>query len=135
MMNIMLRKILLLFILFALNNVAFANEHLEDTQAVTLQNIPYEFCTKMFEGINCESLFYKTLGAIATNQFNIDEIQSASGYIIFTAAKHKYLATVAQIDSNNSILKITPCNNIYFFQPGIISNIYKFIELNSSAKG
>ena len=93
------------------------------------QNIKFEDCTKMF-AVNKDKLFYLTLGAITANKFNVDEIQTENGYIIFTAAKNQYLATIAMIDSSNAILKITPCNNIYYFQPGIIINIFKYIDLN-----
>ena len=96
------------------------------------QNIPFENCTKMFEGINKEKLFLLTLFAVNANNFTIEEIQSNNGYVIFMAARQKYLATVAGIDNNNSILKITPCNNIYFFQPGIVANVFKYIELNKN---
>lgn len=100
----------------------------------TPQTIPFENCTKMFEGVNKEKLFYLTLGGINANKFSIDEIQTNNGYIIFSAAKNKYLATVAGIDENNSILKITPCNEIYYFQPGIIVNMFKYIEMNKSTE-
>ena len=71
-----------------------------------------------------------TLSAISTNKYSVEEIQTKDGYIIFTALKNKYLATVSGIDNNNSILKITPCNDIYFFQASILSNIFKYIEAN-----
>lgn len=93
------------------------------------QNITFENCTKMF-AVNKEKLYYLTLAAISANKFNIEEIQSYNGYVIFSVAKNKYLATVAGIDGNNSILKITPCNDIYFFPPGVIINMFKYIELN-----
>ena len=100
----------------------------------TPQTVDFEQCTKIFEGVNKEKLFYLTLGAINANKFGINEIQTNNGYIIFTAAKNKYLATVAGIDDKNSILKITPCNNIYYFQPGIVINMFKYIELNKDAE-
>lgn len=93
------------------------------------QNITFENCTKMF-AVNKEKLFYLTLGAVTANRFSIDEIQSQNGYIIFSAANNKYLATVAAIDADNSILKITPCNDIYFFPPGIFLGMFKYIEIN-----
>lgn len=95
----------------------------------TPQNIKFEDCSKMF-AVNKDKLFYLTLGSITANKFTIDEIQTENGYIIFTAAKNQYLATIGMIDSYNAILKITPCNNIYYFQPGIIINIFKYIDLN-----
>ena len=93
------------------------------------QNIAFENCTKMF-GVNKEKLFYLTLGAVSANRFSVDEIQTSNGYIIFTAANNKYLATIAGIDGNNSILKITPCNDIYFFPPGVILGMFKYIGMN-----
>ena len=93
------------------------------------QSITFEACTKMF-AVNKEKLFYLTLGAINANRFSVEEIQTKRGYIIFTAANNKYLATIAGIDATNSILKITPCNNVYFFPPGILLGMYKYIELN-----
>ena len=93
------------------------------------QNISFENCTKMYT-VNKEKLFYLTLAAVTANRFSVDEIQTSNGYIIFSAANNKYLATVAGIDSDNSILKITPCNNIYFFPPGVFLGIFKYIELN-----
>ncbi len=93
------------------------------------QNISFENCTKMF-AIGKDKLFYLTLGAITANKFSIEEIQSHNGYIIFTGGGNKYLATIAEIDSTNSILKITPCNNIYFFPSGILINMFKYVELN-----
>ena len=93
------------------------------------QNVAFEACSKMF-AVNKEKLFYLVLGAITANKFSVDEIQTQNGYIIFSAANNKYLATVAGIDADNSILKITPCNNTYFFPPGILLGMYKYIELN-----
>ena len=93
------------------------------------QNVAFERCSKMF-ALKKEKLFYLTLSAITANKFSIDEIQTQNGYVIFSAANNKYLATVAGIDSDNSILKITPCNDIYFFPPGIFIGIFKYIELN-----
>ena len=103
--------------------------HQVQPSATVSQNIPFETCTKIF-GINNEKLLYLTLASISANRFNIEEIQTSNGYIIFTANRGKYLATVAKVDEKNAILKITPCNNTYNFPPGIISNIYKYIDLN-----
>ena len=80
--------------------------------------------------VNKEKLFYLTLGAISANNFLVEEIQTENGYIIFYAAKNKYLATIAGIDGQNSILKISPCNEVYIFPPGVLINMYKYIELN-----
>ena len=126
---------ILLSLLLLPNVIAEDNlAHLTGTnQLTTSQNIMFENCTKIF-GINQEKLFYLTLASISANKFNIDEIQSANGYIIFSANRNKYLASIAKIDKSNAILKITPCNNIYNFPPGIITNTFKYIDLNMTTK-
>lgn len=125
------------FILFCILsiNLVYAEQSTNITQTQTAlpvtqpQNIAFETCSRMF-AINKEKLFYLTLSAITANKFSIDEIQSNNGYIIFSGANNKYLATIAGIDADNAILRITPCNNIYFFPPGILLGMFKYIELN-----
>lgn len=108
---------------------AFAIEETSTPPVTVSQNVNFEDCTKMF-AINKEKLFYLTLGAVSANKFAVNEIQTANGYIIFTAANNKYLATIASVDNLNSILKITPCNDTYYFQPGIVLNMFKYVEIN-----
>ena len=127
-------RVLFLACLLTMNTVlAEPMQSIAQPQAVPSiiqpQNIAFENCTKMF-GVNKEKLFYLTLGAVSANRFSIEEIQTSNGYIIFTAANNKYLATVAGIDGNNSILKITPCNDIYFFPPGVILGMFKYVGMN-----
>ena len=127
--------IISLMFLLSLTSVS-AEEQIQSESPSSLtisQNILFENCTKIF-GINQEKLFYLTLASISANRFIIDEIQSANGYIIFSANKNKYLATISKIDRTNAILKITPCNNIYNFPPGIITNTFKYIDLNLTTK-
>ncbi len=132
-----MKKLLILFLICFIPNVS-ADEVVIQRPVVTnpltvSQNIMFEDCTKIF-GVNQEKLFYLTLASITANRFNIDEIQSENGYIIFSANRNKYLATIAKVDRTNAILKITPCNNIYNFPPGIITNTFKYIDLNLTAK-
>lgn len=97
---------------------------------ITPQNVAYDYCNKIFN-IDKERLFYLTIASINANKFKIDEIQSKSGYILFSAAGKQFLANVAELDSKRSILKITPANNIYYFPLGIVVNLFKYIELNT----
>lgn len=100
---------------------------------VTVQNVPFEQCTKIFN-IDAENLFYLTIAGINANRFQIDEIQSKTGYILFNAVNKEFLASVVRLDSKNSLLRVTPANNVYYFQPGIVLNLFKYIELNGSVK-
>ena len=126
-------KKVILFLALLLIPTAFAVEQprpANSTPPITVpQNIMFQNCTKIF-AVNKEKLFYLTLASLSANRFTIDEIQTTNGYIIFTVNRNKYLATVASVDSANSILKITPCNNVYNFPPGILLNTFKYIDLN-----
>lgn len=127
-------RVLILAILLAtgIANAETSGSAIQSSSMIPItqpQNIDFVNCSRMF-AINKEKLFYLTLSAITANKFSVDEIQTTNGYIIFSAANNKYLATVAGIDSGNSILKITPCNNTYFFPPGIYVSMFKYIEIN-----
>ena len=96
---------------------------------VTPQEVAFSACTKTFD-ISAERLFYLAIASANANRFTIDEIQSKTGYILFTAAEKQFLASVVKKDANHSMLKITPTNNVYHFPPGVVSNFFKYIELN-----
>lgn len=95
------------------------------------QSVDFTNCNKFFK-MDSQKLFYLTLASINANRFKIDEIQSKSGYVLFSVAQKQFLASVITIDSKNSMLKITPCNNLYFFPIGIVQNMFKYIELNAN---
>ena len=97
---------------------------------VTPQRMNLEECNRLFK-MPAEKLFYFTIAGINANRFTVDEIQTKTGYILFTAVEKQFLASVIKIDNNRSILKITPADNIYYFQPGIVLNLFKYIDLNS----
>ena len=91
--------------------------------------VEIENCNKIFK-TDCKKLFFLTLSSINANRFTIDEIQSKTGYIIFSVGQRQFLAIVITINAQNSLLKITPCNNDYNFPIGIVQNMFKYIELN-----
>ena len=90
-------------------------------------------CIKTFNA-GYEKLFFLTEASIVNNNFNIEEIQSQGGYIVFSAGGYKFLATVISFGTNKAILKITPCNNNYTFPPLIIKNVFRYIEANQYKK-
>lgn len=122
--------IFLLMILIAPAKSADVNTQVATQPSITTpQNVSFDNCTKIF-AVDKEKLYYLTLGGISANNFIIEEIQTENGYIIFYAARNKYLATIAGVDEQNSILKITPCNEYYVFPPGVLVNIFKYIDVN-----
>ena len=120
--------LIILFFCFALPSRA-EDSYMNLSTLITAQNINFETCTKVFN-IENTRLYYLTIEAINANKFKIDELQSKSGYILFTAVNKQFLATISNVNTNQSMLKIIPVNSNYYFQPGIVLNIYKFIELN-----
>lgn len=96
------------------------------------QPVSFANCNKFFK-LDSQKLFYLTLAAVNANRFNIDEIQSKSGYILFSVGQRQFLASVINIDSKTSLLKITPCNDVYYFPVGIVQNMFKYVELNINA--
>ena len=61
------------------------------------------------------------------------ELQSKTGYILFKAAGKEFLASIVKLGTQKSMLKITPTDGNYYFAPGIVSNTFKYIDLNISA--
>ncbi len=120
---------ILLISLFLLLPLQVKSEDLSLSTLVTVQNVPFEYCTKIFN-TDAENLFYLTIASINANRFRVDEIQSKTGYVLFNAVNKEFLASVIKIDNKHSLLKVTPTNNVYYFQPGIVLNLFKYIELN-----
>lgn len=96
---------------------------------VTPQSVSQETCSRLYS-TSTEKLFYLTLSAINANNFQIDEIQSKTGYILFTAVNRQFLASILKFSSSKAMLRITPVSNVYYFQPGIVLNMFKYIDLN-----
>lgn len=99
---------------------------------ITPQNVEFNDCTKQYD-IPPEKLYYLTAGAINANRFEIQELQSKTGYILFKAVGKEFLASIVKLGTQKSMLKITPTNGNYYFAPGIVSNTFKYIDLNVSA--
>lgn len=113
--------------------LSMCNTFAEENPAymVTPQNVDFKICTRNYI-MDEEKMFYVAIAAAKANNFAIDEIQSKTGYILFTAAGKQYLASVVKVDSKNTQLKITPVNNNYFFAPGIVLNFFRYIDLNGA---
>ena len=122
-----------LFVIMCLMPCAGVSEEPEPSLStlITPQNVAFEDCTRTFN-MNSDRLFYLTLAAVNANRFEIKEIQSKTGYVLFSAVGKEFLASIVSIDKYRSMLKITPANNNYFFAPGIVLNMYKYIDVNTS---
>jgi hypothetical protein len=112
-----------------------AEEQFSDAQTQIKAPLQTEFtqCVKTFP-VTVEKLYYLTLGACSEYNFEIREIQSRGGYIIFETGYRKFLASIIYVSSNKSMLKITPYSNNYDFSPEIPQKIFKYIELNQNIR-
>lgn len=108
-----------------------AEEQASLTALVTPQNVDFKLCTRTYV-MPAEKLFYMAIASAKENKFTVDEIQSKTGYILFTAVGKQYLASVLKVDNTKTMLKITPTNNNYFFAPGIVLNFFRYIDLNGA---
>lgn len=120
----------LLVLMLGASNV-WSEESMSLSTMVTPQNVDYNLCTRNYI-LTPEKLFYMAIASINANRFTIDEIQSKTGYILFTAVGRQYLASVVKVDSSKSMLRITPTSNNYFFAPGIVLNVFRYIDLNGA---
>ena len=120
----------LLVLMLGASNV-WSEESMSLSTMVTPQNVDYNLCTRNYI-LTSEKLFYMAIASINANRFTIDEIQSKTGYILFTAVGRQYLASVVKVDSSKSMLRITPTSNNYFFAPGIVLNVFRYIDLNGA---
>ena len=129
------RIIVLILAVVMLFGCAAANaEDVVDLSALTTsQNVKYQDCIKVFNTDNVH-LLYLTIASINANRFRVDEIQSRSGYVLFTAVGKQFLASISNVNTNQGMLKIIPTDDNYYFQPGVVLNIFKYIELNLNTK-
>lgn len=124
-------KIFIISLFILLFSSANAQEEVPVNILVTPQQIDFRTCTRNYI-LPAEKLFYMAIASANANKFKIEEIQSKTGYILFTVANKQYLASIVKIDSTHSQLKITPTNDNYFFAPGIVSNFFRYIDLNGA---
>lgn len=99
-------------------------------ELVTPRNIEFTKCVQTFN-FPVEKLFYMAILSVNANRFEIEELQSKMGYILFKAANKTFLMSVIKVDSEHSMLKITPADNVYYFPYGVVYNIYRYIEMNA----
>ncbi len=114
-----MKKILLLFSIMFLASNASAQESM-------LSN-----CNKNYQ-INADNLYMLTLSALnSQGQFEVVEMQSKSGYIMFEATnKKQYIATISKEGTTSSSIKILPANSDFSQGTGVQKTIFDIIDLN-----
>ena len=97
-------KYILLIVSFVFVFSAFpvkAEEGMSLSTLITPQNINFNTCTRTYI-LPADKLFYMAIASANANRFEIDEIQSKTGYILFTAVNKQYLASIVEVDSTHS---------------------------------
>ena len=89
----------------------------------------YKDCIRLYK-LPFSKLYFLALSSINFNKYETKEIQSRNGYIIFEAENREFLISVFKKDKNFTFLKITPCDNNYYFNPSIPRKIYNYIDLH-----
>lgn len=105
----------------------FAETENSQTTQATYTN--YKDCIRLYK-LPFEKLYFLALSSVNANKYEILEMQSRNGYIIFEANAKEFLLTVMKKDKNFSFLRITPCDNNYYFSPRIPENIFRYVDLN-----
>lgn len=126
-----IKLFLLSLVLFISSQVCFAEDGISMSTLVTPQNVSFSTCTRNYI-MPADKLFYVAIASANANKFTIDEVQSKTGYILFTAVNKQFLASVLKKDATHSQLKITPTSGVYYFPPGIVLNFFRYIELNGA---
>ena len=90
-------------------------------------------CVKTFP-IPYDKLFYLTLTGVSANNFELKEMQTKSGYIIFETGYRKFLASIVYVSSMKSMLKITPYSGNYDFDPSVPKKMFSYVEMYQNVK-
>lgn len=114
-----MKKILLTLGIIFLSSSAIANESM-------LTN-----CNKNYP-ISADNLYMLTLSTLnSQGQYEVVEMQSKSGYIMFLAANKKsYVATISKEGTTSSNIKILPANSDFSNGTAIQKAVFDLIDLN-----
>ncbi len=88
-------------------------------------------CNKNYP-ISADNLYMLTLSSLnSQGQFEVIEMQSKSGYILFrTTNKKEYIVTISKEGSTTSSIKILPANSDFSQGTSIQKMVFDTIDLN-----
>lgn len=134
----MKKFLFLITIIFTISIPCFATDTTVEKHTEKKQNVAYtnfRDCIKLYK-LPYDKLYFLALSSIEANKYEIIEMQSRGGYIIFEADKKEFLISILQKDKYYTYMKIAPCDNNYYFSSKIPENIFNQIALlfNSEIK-
>lgn len=113
------------------NSVTSSLKTQNNSQISSVQKTSINQCTETVQ-VNSEQLFYLTLTALNKMNYQIKEVQSKTGTVLFQAAQKEFMVTIADIDKNNTFIKILPTDSDYEFSPALIQNVFYFVKANAA---
>ncbi len=123
-----IKRLLLILIVVLLAHASVFSQEVGNPDNMLIKNHTEFFqCTKTFP-IGIEKLFYLVLSAANEYNYELKEIQTKGGYIIFETGYRKFLASIIYVSSVKSMLKITPYSNNYDFSPEVVNKVFGYIE-------
>lgn len=115
-------KIALILSFFLFIGSAFTNP--QHASATTVQE-----CYKLY-GQPADTLFMSAISAInSDSRFDISEIQSKNGYILFLYGSKYYLLTLTKRYQNQTEIKILPQNSDYSQGSTVAQTVFNLIDL------
>lgn len=106
----------LLFLVFSVHGVSFGETYLDDS----IKNF----------GVSADNMYLTSLSVLNELDYEILEIQSASGYILFRTGAKDYIMTVSTVTPVTSVVKILPANSVYSTGSTVQKAIFDVLELN-----
>ncbi len=89
----------------------------------------YHDCIRLYK-LPFGKLYFLALSAATALGYEIRELQSRNGYIIIEADGHEFLLSVNAKNKSYTYLKLSPCDNNYYFNPQIPKKIFNYVDLN-----
>lgn len=116
--------------IFGLAFPAFAQDSIETSYEQTASSYTnYRDCIRLYK-LPPEKLFYLAVSSINFNKYETLEMQSRNGYIIFEAEGKEFLLNIMKKDKYFTFLKISPCDNNYYFSQMIPQKIFRYVDVN-----
>ena len=85
-------------------------------------------CYKIYP-VDADNLFMSSLNVLSSsNKYNISEIQSKNGYILFLTGSKYYLLTITKRYKNQSEIKILPQNSDYSQGSSVALAIFNLLD-------
>ena len=113
-----MKKIILTILMSLITLGAFCDESLLSS------------CRKNFS-LPADKLYLLTLSTLnSTGQFEVLEMQTKNGYILFRSGNKNYIATVSKETTNTSSIKILPSNSDFSGGTYVQKTIFDTIDLN-----